>query len=347
MVPATLMIDRRFRGVGRIKKATGTKVPAVKRKIERMLEALYQDGRLDLLRLIRDGKLTLLEVHDAYQRRALSALPTGETVAPLVETFRAWIDGLRVPVDASRHHVATMGTTLRKLEALKPNALLSELPALLESLRDSLGKPHPRSFNLARSHVMAFVRSTLKRSHPLWLAVAAVEPRKVPKTVVRHPLNPIEMRNWFPSPATDPLDAIAWTMATTGMHAKELWGRWTVKADRVEISGTKREARNRSVPLVMLPVVPKWKIARTFENAFRKRTSAFTPYDLRRTYANWLESAGVPRTRRRLYMGHGAADVTDLYEQHEVAAFLVEDAAKLRTLLGIPTSIDAHLKVAK
>jgi hypothetical protein len=42
-----------------------------------------------------------------------------------------------------------------------------------------------------------------------------------------------------------------------------------------------------------------------------------------------MEEAGVPRTRRRLYLGHGAKDVTDLYEVHDVTAFLAEDAARL------------------
>jgi len=71
---------------------------------------------------------------------------------------------------------------------------------------------------------------------------------------------------------------------------------------------------------------------RTFEDKLRERTSEFTAYDLRRTYSNWLESAGVPRTRRRLYLGHGARDVTDFYESHEVTAFLREDAERLAAL---------------
>jgi hypothetical protein len=42
-----------------------------------------------------------------------------------------------------------------------------------------------------------------------------------------------------------------------------------------------------------------------------------------------MEEAGIPRTRRRLYLGHGAKDVTDLYEVHDVTAYLAEDAARL------------------
>jgi hypothetical protein len=336
MVPTTLMIDRRYRGIGRIKRASGTKIPAVKRKLERMMEALHSEGRLDILRLIRDGKLTLLEVHDAYQRKAIDQLPTGDTMALVSVAMGDWIDSLRAPADYSAHHIATMRTTRRYLAALNPNATLAALPSLLDELRDSKGKKHPRSFNLARAHVMAFVRATLKKNHPLWLACSAVEVRKVAKTTKRRPLTPDAMRNWFPSPETDPLDAIAWGMATTGMHQKEYWGRWEILADRIRVYGTKREGRQRSIPLVHRPAAPQWATAGTFEKKLRLRTRDFTPYDLRRTYANWMESSGIPRTRRRLYIGHGVQDVLDLYEAHEVAAFLAEDGQKLRAFIGLP-----------
>lgn len=63
MTPDSLGIDRIFPGVGRIKRRTGTTVPAIRSKINRMLEALYQNGRLDILAAIRDGQLAPL--HDA------------------------------------------------------------------------------------------------------------------------------------------------------------------------------------------------------------------------------------------------------------------------------------------
>lgn len=69
------------------------------------------------------------------------------------------------------------------------------------------------------------------------------------------------------------------------------------------------------------------------------------PYDLRRSYATWLEAAGIPRTRRKLYLGHGATSVTDLYERHHVDSFLVEDAERLRQFIGEPPSVG--LRVVK
>lgn len=351
MVPTTLVIDRRFRGVGRIKKATGTKIPAVKKKLEKMLDTLYAEGRLELMRLIRDGTLSLLEVHDAYQRKALEQLPTGLTIAPLVAAMQAWVDGLKVPTEASDDHVRAIRQTILYTKRARADATIADAPAVLDGLRDSLGADSPRSFNLLRSHYMAFTRAKLKRNHAVWLACSAVEPRKIPKKTERPALNPIEVRNWFPAPATDNLDAVAWSMVTTGMHQKEYWGRWEIKADRIVVHGTKREGRVRSIPLIQAPAVPPWKHRRTFENELRERTRAFTPYDLRRTYARWMESAGIPRTRRRMYMGHGAKDVTDLYEEHDLAGYLVEDAQRMQAWLGkqlgIPFVSAPHLQAVK
>ena len=335
MAPTTLVIDRTFRGVGRIKKATGTATPAVRRKMSRMLTDLHDAGRLDILRAIRDGKLSLLQVYDAHQRKALESLPLAETMKPLAETMKAWIDGLS-SIEASDKHKESLETSRRYFERESPKATVAELPYVLDELRDSLGAKHPRSFNLARAAGLAFLRSTLKRSHPLWLSVAAIEPRKVPKNTKRTPLTVEQMAELFPSPETDWLDAIAWGMATTGMHAKEYWGRWNILADRVHIIGTKRAGRIRDVPLVRRPAVPKFN-RRKFEDDLRERTREITVYDLRRTYANWLEEAGIFRTRRKLYLGHAAGDVTDLYERHDVAAYLADDGQKLRDFVVLHT----------
>lgn len=337
MTPDTLPIDRTFRGVGRIKKASGTHNPIVRNKINRMLTELSQDGEhLGILRALKSGQLSMLEVLDAFNRKALDKLPTGAAGKPLDATMEKWIDGLQVPDECSPEHQASLHISRNYFRKAKPNATLADLPAILESLRDSAwGRKHPRSFNLARSAAQALVRATLKRSHPLWLEVAAVEPRKVPKATERRPLTPDAMRGFFPNPETDQVDAIAWGMATTGMGQKEYWGRWETRSDRVHIQGTKREGRVRDVPLVRVPSPPRMH-RRTFEDKLRERTDRkIRPYDLRRTYANWLESSGIPRTRRRIYRGHGMKDIGDLYEHHEITAFLIEDAGTIQTFLGL------------
>jgi integrase len=333
--PETLIIDREFRGVGRIKRATGSTRPDVRKRQSRMLTVLYEDGRLDILRAIRDGVLTLAEVHAAFQRKELDKLPTAETVKPLAVAMAEWIDALIVPREVSKKHKESLETSRRYFEREKKTPASRTSRLCWTPLRHSLGKQHPRSFNLARAAALAFVRATLKRSHPLWLACAAVELCKVGEGRAHAPLSPDQMRAWFPAPDTDAVDAIAWGLAATGMRPKEYWGPWSVERDRVHIDGTKTGGSIRDVPLVLRPAVPAMH-RRTFENKVRDRTRAITVYDLRRTYANWMESAGIPRTRRKLYLGHTAGDVTALYELHEVRDFLARDGETLRGLLKIP-----------
>lgn len=325
MTPQTPIIDRAFRGVGRIKRATGTTAPKMRAALSNMLTSLHQQGRLDVLRAIRDGKLTMLAVYDAFRRHALDSLPLADTIVDLAKAMEAWIK----VADVSDKYRYTLRQGLKYLLAAKPDARVSDLPAILEGLRDTLGAKHARSFNLTRTAASRFVRATLKRNHPLWAAINAVEVRKVTKKRKGQPLAVAQMRGFFPNPEKDPVDAIAWAMATTGMHQSELWGRWHVLADRIHVQGTKRAGRVRDIPLARRPAVPTMH-RRTFEDKLRERTSAIQPYDLRRTFAHWMDLAGIPRTRRMLYMGHKQKDVTDLYERHEVTAFLKGDATKLR-----------------
>lgn len=331
----TLRIDRVFKAIGRIARATGTDDPQIRDNISAMLTVLYRHGRLELLRAIRDGRLTMLEVYAAYERSALDELPIG-TARPLAAAMQEWIDSLIVPREYSAKHVESLGTSRRYIERGHRRATVAEAENVVRSLRDSVGRKHPRSFNLARLAVLAFLRATLGSSHVLYAKVKDVHSRKLAKATKRTPLTVQQMLSLFPNRETDWLDGIAWGMATTGMHAKEYWGRWHVEADRVHIDGTKREGRIRDVPLVLHPTVPKFN-RRKFEDDLRERTRMITVYDLRRTYANWMEAAAIPRTRRRLYMGHGIKDVTDLYEQHEVDAYLSDDGRKLRGYVGLPT----------
>lgn len=333
MMPPTLQIDLRFTGVGRINRASGTTDPKVLRKIKRTLRDLQDDGRLDILRAIRDGHVSCLEVYDANRRKALHELPVGDTMPLLSAAMKAWIKGAKR--EYSANHLVNLETARRYFDTIDPKARVADLPRILDKLRETLGAKHPRSFNLARGSATSFIRHTLKRSHPIYLACAAVEPRKVKKAAPKPVMMIDAMRERFPHPATDKVDAIAWSMVTTGMGSKEYWGRWHSLADRVHVAGTKREGRVRDVPLIQAPAVPRLSRDR-FTRVFRERMqSVITPYDLRRTYAKWLELAKIPRTRRRLYMGHGAKDITDLYEAHEVTAFLLEDAKTLRAYLGI------------
>lgn len=338
----SLIIDRVFRSVGRIKRASGTNNPAVKRKLDRMLTKLFDDGEIGLLRDIRDGRRTPLEVYDAVQRDKVKLLVGGNTSKPLAKAMRAWLADFR----CSPKHRESIESSIRYIERHRRRARVADIADVVGDLRVKIGRDHPRTWNLLRSHAQAFIRETLRRSHRLWIEVAAWEPLEVKSTRKPRTLTVRELRDRFPAPDADPVDAIAWGMAMTGMLQHEYWGRWEVRTDRVHVSGTKREGRDRDVPLVWRPAVPQLH-RRTFENKVRERCPDMEARDLRNTYATWMEDAAIPRTRRRMYLGHGKKDVTDLYERREVDAFLAEDAERLRLSLGLSHGKPHELRVQK
>ena len=55
----------------------------------------------------------------------------------------------------------------------------------------------------------------------------------------------------------------------------------------------------------------------------------------RKCFARWMNEAGIPRTRRRAYLGHAAReDVTDRYEGYSPDKYLEADRKTLRALIG-------------
>ena len=325
----SFVLDRRVRGIGRIKRASGTTSPAVFKKMNRAVTQLADQGRVDILRALRDGTITVREFYDAFQRGETATLPTAKAGRPLVASWTAWI----AKKDCGAAHKRSLAQSLRHMHA-NAETRIADLPDLLEAARDRL-RAHPQSFRLCRSACQAFVKATLKRSHPLYAEMGAVEPLKIRAQRTKHPAAPYEM--WAVLERLPILaKPIARTICLTGMRCNEFWGTWSTELDRVHIHGTKTKGAERVVPNLI--GIARWPgmTYRAFRLALAEASDGqMTPYDLRRTYATWLEAAGIPRTRRRLYLGHGNQDVTDIYEWHEVTKFLEEDAAKIRAFLGI------------
>lgn len=331
MSPDTLRIDRVIPSVGRIARASGTTDKRTYKAILAMLDTLYATGRLDLLRQLRDGVHAPMVLYDAFRRGALHELPTAETAGRLVPAMQAWVESL-TDADAVPEHRRGLMVATRRLAKAMPTATIQQAADALAAVRKSYAS-QPRAFNLTRSALQAFLRDTLTKAHPVYHQVAAVPGRRVSPKRAKHPQTVAAMRALFPSPESDPLDAGAWAMALTGMGPGEYWGVWRAKADRVEIDGTKRKGRKRVVPLVQPVASPELSRRAWTERLWRRHGEAVKPYDFRRTYATWLEAAGVPRTRRRSYLGHQSGDVTDLYEWHDVATYLAADAGRIRAVV--------------
>jgi integrase len=323
------MVDRRFGPVGRILRASGTSDPATFKAINVALSELNNLGRLELLRAVRDGVLTPLEVYGAFRLGQLDRLPTAEDVKPLAGAVTTWLPTLDVRPGTRKDYRQYFDRLLAGHAA----ARVADLPRILKTYRDRCQREGTRTtFNHTRAAVQAFFRDVLSPRHPLYGDATAIaklreDPRK------GNPRSVAQIRAL--AGALGAHGPTLWALCLTGMRRAEYFGgAWDVAGDRVRIHGTKTAGAERFVPLVFpiaAPTVGYWG----FNQALRKATGGHVRvHDLRKTAAHWWESASVPRTRRRLYLGHGRRDISDLYEEHDVRAFLQEDAERLRTFVG-------------
>lgn len=331
MIP-TLVIDRRIRGVGRLKLASGTTHKPTFRRLNEMLDGLVSRGRIDIVRALKQHQLTPLQVYAAYRVNELDTLPTADMLVPLREAFETFV------TDAGKtHHAANMKSAAKHIVgAAGKDATVGALVDAVRTLRAEM-KPTPRMFNVVKATAQAFARERYGRASKVWLELAGIPQLKVRQRVVKHPATPRELMEITKAmPLNHAL--MAWSMALTGMRPKEYWGSWEEieNPDYIHIHGTKTKGAERRVPLMQMwaaPLEPQCWYGKFREVLAEASKGQMTPYDLRRSYANWLEDAGIPRTRRRLYMGHGAKDTTDLYEWRELSAYLTADAATLNNWL--------------
>jgi integrase len=366
----SLLVDLVFpKPVGRICRASGTSDPKAHARVVAFLRDLQDvHGRADLLLAIKRGQrrggLSIAQVW--AHRRNLAALPSAETLLPLVPVWERWM----AAHDVGDEHRDQLGRTLARItELVTPtlglrSATIADLPALVAALREARrAKGYARAFAYDRTNVLTFCKATLGQSHPLVAQVADVRPFKRTTKREGRPLAVHEFAlvaarlgrtfargRWSERPeeaAARSAEAVAlfWTLVTTGMGWKELAGVWEVGPDRVTIRGTKREARVRAVPRVLAPDRYTRPVLLT-EDAFAQRLESATkgighrsPYDLRRTFAVLCDDARLPVSRQDFYQGHGPKTMSDLYRQRrlaEITPHLNDDAAAIRAVLDQP-----------
>lgn len=76
-----------------------------------------------------------------------------------------------------------------------------------------------------------------------------------------------------------------------------------------------------------------------WQRVFRERmTAASVAVRSASLHSTRSQLSGIPRTRRRMHMGHAAKEVTDLYERFEARTYLVEGGKKLWTSIRIDSA---------
>jgi integrase len=288
-----------------------------------MITTLNETGRDDILRALRDGEISPLSVYAAFRVNELHRLPLGKELLPLKDAMTKWNESN----EAGKQRRAANKSGIKRLA--EKASIVGNLPdALLQVRVDLIKEGHPAHFNRIRATALAFIRDTLKRSHHLYGEVMDVPllkekkaPRRQPQTWAQLAAHAETMNKENPR-----FRVALWAMALCGMGPKEYFvDGFLVLTDRVKVGGQKRRGRIRDVPAVRTEYftrkVPSATVGaeremRVFGEKLLEKCGIH-PYDLRRTYANWMEAAGIPRTRRRLYIGHAKKDTTDIYEEHE------------------------------
>lgn len=316
----TYEIDRIFPTLGRVRIRTGTHDRRLAQRYEVMLETLP----LATVQLIVDRRLPIRVAFDAWSRGDVAGLPTAETLLPLADELAHWLE--KPVLEVGESEADNRQRTAEYLLGLRPLANVGELPAVLTALRPILSD-RPVQFHHARAVCLAFARDRFPAHPALYAQLEAVPVFPRIRVRAHHPCTVAEARahaaalgpKWGP---------IWWTLCITGMGPKEFWiDGWKQISEGVEIDGAKdtrrrgTTARRRVVPLLGV-LAQKVGTKAGFAEALERAELGITPYDARRSYARWLDDAGLAGYVQDALMGHGPKSMRELYKWGEIRAML-------------------------
>ena len=327
----TFSYQKRFKKIGEIRRASGTNDPKTFRAIGKLLKDLYYTGDHQILREVRDGIVSPLQVYAFWKEGRLGDLPTTSTTRPIHPTIPDWIDTHDVAKTTKRNYKSEVK---RFSDLVGTKLPLHDIPEGVKRYRTHcLERDTRRTFNYLRTAMLAFLRGNFGKHSELWKGVSEIRTLSATPKRQAPQLSVVEAVKFYQR--LPPKHAkIARTMMLTGMHWSEIIGEWHIESDRVVIKGTKAKGRNRVVPLID-PTIGKPEVGNAaFRTQIRKIRSDISPYSFRRSYSHWMEQAAIPRIRRKIYLGHGNTDVTDLYENVQIEQFLAEDTKLLRVYMS-------------
>ena len=85
-------IDKRYRGIGEIKKSSGISDRAMYKRMLVMLDELYTMPRWDILQDLQKGVTTPLEVYNWYKTQKLENISSAATIRTLNPHLFEWIE---------------------------------------------------------------------------------------------------------------------------------------------------------------------------------------------------------------------------------------------------------------
>ena len=323
--------DKKFKGLGRIKKVYGSDNEDVQNGIRVMMKELYGDGKWDFLESARDGKLTLLELYTAWKNNTLTALPNAKSLILFREIVFNWVESYDNISTSTLHSYINAFNQLLKMS---PNMTLSDIPETLKSYRTHCQKKKThRQFNVCRNALRSFLKDTQTQFDPLYQGVVAVKPlRESPKQ--ENEAHSVSYIRECMSKMRQDIAQQFWTMCITGAGLTEYEAGLHVIGNKIHIPGTKMahkdNRRNRYVPLIEIPAKCVLAVKQFRHHLTQASNGTVSPYDGRRCYAYWMLNAGVPFHRVQQYMGHSPKSMTERYARSAVENHMVGDAELMK-----------------
>lgn len=255
------------------------------------------------------------------------------------EAFAAWLAEHDITPQSRKSYTYQYNALVRHAAG---RGMMRDLPDILDDYRRWAVRSDTSrtAFNRALAVCLAWVRGTkgLGKRHAVDLALGDLERFPEPKKPKEH-YTPRELQDIMQRlPAR--IAAMPWFQTCHGMGAKELLydGYRRSGAHGLRVTGEKNEYRDRAVPFTP-PLLDTLGIQHLsgyhdwFRAVTRETGRRITPHTLRACYSRWLEDAGIPGRRIRIYMGHSIRTDTERYQNALVTRELSEDADKLRAWL--------------
>ncbi len=326
-----LRIDRVFKGVGRIAISSGTESKKVYNGILAMLDDLQERGRLDDIKAIQSKHLTPLQAYNKWKDGKLVGVASVAYVTSLRDTLNEWVKTYPIAETTRAGYKNNIDQLLKHSRA---KDMVSELPNTLRKYKGHcVQQDTPKSFNHTRATCLAFGRDKYGKQSQLYRDISDIDVLVYRKVRLNNPLTVKEVQE-LASKLKPDVAKMVWTMCTTGMGYKEYEDGFSVESDHIVIHGRKNDHRsNRMVPLIQHPAPRVLRRKRLYE-VIKEVRKDVTIGDFRKTYATWLESAGILRSHIMMYMGHSPQRMTDLYLVKDISKHLTDDAETVRAFIA-------------
>jgi len=325
-------IDRRFKSIGRIALSSGTANKRRFEKLNSMLTELYEDGRLDLLRAIKDRRITLQQVYGAKRTGRLPYLASELVLLEnLWEKVEEWLPR-SAKAQSSRKRYEVSYRSLKRTAVLPKDASVASLREVnWTELRDSW-QASPADWNRLRASVSRFLSVMLgDKYHPFRRDVMANFPvAKEPPG--RVPDLPPELFWQIVEATPEHVQPAYVALAATGLRVSEYLAledhHLRPHTRSVEVPGTKTAASsdvirvgpeawewiNRAVPP---PLKYKW-LYKHWKRACKKLGAPdLTLMDLRHFTGQMLTDAGRPEVSVQHQLRHTDPRTTRRYTRQK------------------------------